>query len=86
MNRFTTALRNAASYTLACFLIFTGAFWLTFFCMVILQAFWKLFASLFVIALAIFTLDAFGGVDRIVAMWKRPVHKPSIIDGKFTVA
>ena len=74
MNRFKSALRTAAMYTLAYFFIFTGAFWLTFFVLVTLQAFWKIFASFFVIALAICTFDAFGGVDRVRKIWSDWQH------------
>lgn len=87
MNRFKSALRTAAMYTLAYFFIFTGAFWLTFFVLVTFQAFWKIFASFFVIALAICTFDAFGGVDRVRKIWRKsPIRKPSIIEGKLVMS
>lgn len=69
------ALKNAALFTALYFVIFHVVFWTVLFLMITVQAFWKLFVAVFLIALAICTFDyvkAHGGVKNVFTNYKLP--------------
>lgn len=86
MTKFLNVLKAAASYTVCFVLLFTGFLWTYIFLVVTINAFWKFFATMFLIAVAVFTWDAYNLSARIKALWKRSPHKPSIIEGKIVFA
>ena len=86
MSKFLNVLKNAASYTVAFVLLFTGFLWTYIFLIITINAFWKFFLSCFVIAVALFTWDAYDLGAKLKALWKRSPRKPVVIEGKIVFA
>jgi len=68
-------IKKAAVFTAVYFLLCTAVLWLTFFIAVTLQVFWKFFAAVFVIAVAVISFNHYNCAKRlkdITRNWKRP--------------
>jgi hypothetical protein len=71
MRTLFNSLKAAAAYTVAFILIYTAALWFVLFLLVTIQVFWKAFVTLFLVAFAIFTWDAYSCTERLKDIWSR---------------
>jgi len=58
-------IKSAAIYTSVYFIIFTVFFWSMLFLTITITAFWKSFAAIFVVLVAVFTWDHYNVTDQL---------------------
>jgi hypothetical protein len=74
MTTFLRSLKSATVYAVAFIIIYTGALWFTLFLLVTIQAFWKAFLTLFLVALALFCWEDFNLSARLKRAWNSRSH------------